>query len=417
MGSILTEDTKTILLLCGVFGEDRTVKVLSAAEYSALARWLMESGMRPCDLLRSEHVAAAANGSGLAQERLEYLLGRGIELGFAVEEWERSGIWIVSRSDSDYPQRCKQHLKDVTPPLFFCAGDRQLMQRRGIAIVGSRNVDGEGEEFTRQTASFCAANHIAVISGGARGVDQLAMNSALESGGMVIAVLADSLLKKSVERHARYALADGRLLLMSPYNPTSPFSVGNAMGRNKLIYAMSDYGLVVHSDYKKGGTWSGAEEELKRKEARPVFVHMAENSPQGNKELLGIGALPWPDDINQDNIKERLAGLLKQHRKKREQHSVQLSFTLPSSSSDKKKEPEAEVQQLAPCSLYSVVLPVILKYLQQPVELDKLAVMLDVQKSQLNLWLKRAVEEGRVIRLMRPVRYQRCLDMTDGAVH
>jgi predicted Rossmann fold nucleotide-binding protein DprA/Smf involved in DNA uptake len=29
------------------------------------------------------------------------------------------------------------------------------------------------------------------------------------------------------------------------------------MGRNKLIYAMADYGLVVSAEHKKGGTWAG----------------------------------------------------------------------------------------------------------------------------------------------------------------
>jgi predicted Rossmann fold nucleotide-binding protein DprA/Smf involved in DNA uptake len=101
-----------------------------------------------------------------------------------------------------------------------------------------------------------------VISGGARGVDQTAMNAALGAGGKVIGVLAENLLKKSLERTARNAIADKRLLLLSPYHPTARFTVATAMARNKLIYAMADYGVVVQSDYKKGGTWAGAAEEL-----------------------------------------------------------------------------------------------------------------------------------------------------------
>lgn len=53
------------------------------------------------------------------------------------------------------------------------------------------------------------------------------------------------------------------------------------MGRNKLIYGMSDYGLVVSAEYKKGGTWAGAAEELKRENALPVFVRVGNDVPLG----------------------------------------------------------------------------------------------------------------------------------------
>ncbi len=60
-----------------------------------------------------------------------------------------------------------------------------------MAIVGSRNVDAQGEDFTREVAAWCARGRMAVVSGGARGVDQTAMQSALDAGGHVIGVLVD----------------------------------------------------------------------------------------------------------------------------------------------------------------------------------------------------------------------------------
>lgn len=100
--------------------------------------------------------------------------------------------------------------------------------------MGFRNVDKVGESFTKHVAQMCAENQLPVISGGARGgVDQTSMNAVLESGGKSVGVLADSLLKKSLERSTRHAISDERLLLISPYNPSAGFNVGNAMGRNK----------------------------------------------------------------------------------------------------------------------------------------------------------------------------------------
>ena len=309
MNDFLTEDTQAILLLCGVFGKDRSEKLLSPTEYSKLASWLSRVKLSPRDLLRKENIADVATGSKIDRQRLESLLDRGVKLGFAVEEWQRNGIWIISRSDKDYPIRFEEHLKDEAPPLLFGVGDHSLLTGGGVGIVGSRDVTQGGEDFTRQVAELCARNQMPVISGGARGVDQIAMETALGAGGVTIGILAKNLLKKSVTRSARHAINDGRLLLLSPYHPNARFTVGTAMGRNKLIYAMAEFGLVVSLEYEKGGTWIGAREELKRKAPRPVFVWVGNKAPRANINLLDLGALPWPEYIERYDFKQLLTDL------------------------------------------------------------------------------------------------------------
>ena len=423
----LTEDTKAILMLCGVFGKGHSPKPLSLKEYSSLVRWLIQEKMRPGDLLQKDTIQEASMGSGIDKQRLESLLGRGVQLGLAVEEWQRNGIWVLSRSDADYPTRYKRHLKEKAPPLLFGVGNRSLLKGGGIGIVGSRNVDHEGEAFTRQAAELCACNRMPVVSGGARGVDQISMNAALEAGGVTIGILADNLLKKSVERSARQAIADGRLLLLSPYHPNARFTVGTAMGRNKLIYAMSDYGLVVSAEYKKGGTWAGAEEELKRKKALPIFVRTGNCVPQGNSKLLDLGAIAWPDSIDRNNFRQQLHDLAvnaQENRPKEQptffdlpmaQETVSAEEPPPAADFVEEKpttsEPEPVVDIEAktlecPASIYQAVLPVILNKLDRPATTAELAGILDVNKTQLNAWLKKAVAEGFVKKLNRPVRYE-----------
>ncbi|MGL4207839.1 MAG: DNA-processing protein DprA, partial [Candidatus Adiutrix sp.] len=252
----------------------------------------------------------------LDQQRLESLLSRGVHLAFALEEWERCGIWVISRSDAAYPRRYKQHLKDKAPPLLFGVGKCSLLNGGGFAIVGSRKVDQAGETFTSYVAKLCAQNQMPVISGGARGVDQISMTNTLEAGGITIGVLAENLLKTSLSRTTRHAISEGRLALLSPYHPTARFSVGAAMGRNKLIYALADYGLVVSAEYKKGGTWAGAVEELSRETPRPVFVRNGKNAPAGNRELLSLGALSWPEQIDKNNLKSKLFTVVTQRQKR-----------------------------------------------------------------------------------------------------
>ncbi len=426
MNDFLTEDTKAIILLCGVFGKDRSEKPLSLAEYSSLVRWLIEVKMRPGDLLQKDTIHEASMDSGIDKQRLESLLCRGVQLGFAVEEWQRNGIWIISRSDADYPARYKKHLKDKAPPLLFGVGNRSLLKGGGLGIVGSRNVDQAGEAFTRQIAELCAYNRMPVVSGGARGVDQISMNAALEAGGVTIGILAENLLKKSVERSARKAIADGRLLLLSPYHPNARFTVGTAMGRNKLIYAMSDYGLVVSAEHKKGGTWAGAEEELKRENALPVFVRTGNDVPQGNSKLLDLGAIACPDSIDRNNFIQQLHDLVvnaQENRLKKNpslfdfqtaQETVPAEEPPPATEVEEETTPIAEPEPVVeaeaktpdcPASIYQAVLPVILNKLDSPATAEELADILDVNKTQLNAWLKKVVEDGYARKLSRPVRY------------
>ncbi len=306
MNRLLTDDTKAIILLCGILGKDRSVRPLTQREYTSVVCWLINHDLRPASLLNREHTHSVAVESGLDVERLTSLLDRGVQLGFAVENWHRNGIWVISRSDEDYPERYKRHLKDKAPPLLFGVGDQSLLRGGGVAIVGSRNVDPDGEAFTREVGELCALSNIPVVSGGARGVDQIVMKAALDARGVVVGVLADNLLRTSTERYARDAISDGRLLLISPYHPDAHFTVGTAMGRNKLIYAMADYGLVVSAEYKKGGTWNGAEEELKRSKSLPVFVRISNEVPTGNRKLLDLGAIEWPCNLKRNETKKQL---------------------------------------------------------------------------------------------------------------
>lgn len=424
MNSFLTNDTKAIILLCGILGKDRTVKPLSQSEYNALASWLVREKLRPESLLDRDKLEEAAAGAKIERARLEKLLERGVQLGFAIEEWERSGLWVISRSDPEYPTRYKTHLREKAPPLLYGAGDKSLLRGGGLAIVGSRNVDSQGEAFTRQVSEACVRNRMMVVSGGARGVDQIAMRAALEAGGQTIGVLAENLLKTSIERHARYAIAEGQMLLISPYHPQARFTVGTAMGRNKLIYAMADYGLVVSADHKKGGTWAGAEEELKREKSIAVFVRSGEKAPAGNKKLLDLGAMEWPSTFRHDGLSQQLFELASRRSEKQalegEPEAPSLFDYQPQQEASVTKGLEKEEKPsiypaedvaeelpkvVPPGSIYEAILPVILSFLGEPVAVDDLSEQLDVAKGQLNVWLKKAVDDGVVCKHKNPVRY------------
>ena len=157
-------------------------------------------------------------------------------------------------------------------------------------------------EYTESVGRLAAKAGKTLVSGGARGIDQAAMRGALEAGGRVIGVMADSLEKAAMNRDHREMLMEGQLVLISPYDPGAGFNVGNAMQRNKLIYALSDAALVVNSDLGKGGTWAGAVEQLDKLRMVPVYVRSSGAENKAFAALQQKGALPWPNPTDSEGL-------------------------------------------------------------------------------------------------------------------
>jgi len=115
------------------------------------------------------------------------------------------------------------------------------------------------------------------------------MNGAFDAGGQVVGVLADSLERAVARPGTRRGVADGQIRLVTPYTPGAPFSVGNAMGRNKIIYGLSRCTIVIASDLENGGTWAGSTEALKNHYGR-VASWTGPGSGPGNRALIERGA-------------------------------------------------------------------------------------------------------------------------------
>jgi predicted Rossmann fold nucleotide-binding protein DprA/Smf involved in DNA uptake len=164
-----------------------------------------------------------------------------------------------------------------------------------LAVVGSRAADPWLIEYTEKVGQQAAESGTAIISGGARGIDQAAMRGALGIGGKAVGVMADSLERSALAREHRDLLLDEKLVLISPYDPLAGFNIGNAMQRNKLIYALADAALVVNSDYEKGGTWAGAVEQLEKLHLVPIYLRSSGDIGEGLQALSKRGALRWPN--------------------------------------------------------------------------------------------------------------------------
>jgi predicted Rossmann fold nucleotide-binding protein DprA/Smf involved in DNA uptake len=421
MTTPLTSNTQAILLLTAplVAGRgDLSAKLFSLGEYNKLARLLREKQKQPADLIGTDagevvRICARQFGS----ERLEALLGRGFLLSQAVERWSARSIWVISRADTSYPKRLKTRLKEDAPPLLYGCGDLTLLGQGGLAVVGSRHVDEELVSYTEGIGKLAAEAHRTLISGGAKGIDKAAINGALQSGGEAVAVMSDSVERAAVARENFEPIMDHRLLLVSPYDPAAGFNVGNAMQRNKVIYALADAGLVVTSDFEKGGTWAGAIEQLERFHFVPVFVRNGNNAGRGNAALIHHGGRPWPNPENGAELGRLLSAAVESVAAEPKQEA--LSFALREQpvlyTSPVKPVERAHVVGEDPKvisspaeELFKTVREILRRKLVAGNTEVEIVSLLGVTKLQTKEWLAKLIKEGMVekIKKTKPVQYR-----------
>src|SRR4051794_6893149 len=183
--------TQAVLLMTVWFtkpGRD-DAKPLTPAEWGRFAAWLKSQEKSPETLLAGEEPMEALQGWSdrtVTQERIRHLLNRAGALGLALEKWQRAGLWVMTRSDADYPHRLKKRIKLEAPPVLFGCGHRRLLDQGGVGVVGSRAARDEDLAYASRLGSEIASQGLAVVSGGAKGVDEAAMLGALESGGTAV---------------------------------------------------------------------------------------------------------------------------------------------------------------------------------------------------------------------------------------
>ena len=416
-------NTRAILLLTAplIIGRERrsSPKPLAPGEYNRLASRLRDLRRQPADLLGDGAGALIEESRlNLDAERLGRLLDRGFLLSQAMERWRARALWVTSRADTEYPRRLKERLGGQAPPVLYGCGNRENLDSGGLAVVGSRNVDDDVIAYTEGIGRLAAEARRTLVSGGARGIDQAAMRGALDAGGTVAGVLADRLEHAATHRDHRDALMDDRLVLICPYDPAAGFLVGHAMQRNKLIYALADAALVVSEEFEKGGTWTGAVEQLDRHRFVSVYVRATGETGKGLGGLLEHGAKPWPSPDDAVALRSLLDGpseagpahgpapLLSEAR------SDQAPADDAPPAQAATPPPVVELGSgdgLTPAEkLLATVEELLLPYLAEPRTEADVAGAINVQKLQARSWLKRLVDDGSIERLSsRPVRYRR----------
>jgi predicted Rossmann fold nucleotide-binding protein DprA/Smf involved in DNA uptake len=266
-------------------------KPLPAGEF-----WSLVDRVDPAALLDLD-VAGIAELVGCEHDeavRIRTLLDASTALMFEQERLLEGGVTLISALDERFPATLRQRLGSACPPFLLVAGAAEVFGRgagSSLGVVGSRDAAPEALDVAADAARMAAGRGWSVVSGLARGVDQAAMAAALDVGGKAVGVPADGILQASRNAEVRRGVHSGQLCLASPFAPSAPFRAGSALGRNKIIYALSQIAFVVSADNGSGGTWAGASEAIERGYAH-VAAWSGAGSKPGNATLVSRGASP-----------------------------------------------------------------------------------------------------------------------------
>lgn len=314
----MNSNSNAILTLCSHLCVGDEVMPLEPKEYSEFADKLLAGGKAPGDLFemsRSEIKEQLHIGEELT-DRILRLIDRNASLCFALEQLRQMGIEAMTRADSQYPAALKTKLSGSCPPIFYYAGNPELLHLPAIGFVGARTVEPADIDFTKSAVQKVVSLGYGVVSGGAKGIDTIAGTEAILRDSFSIEYLSDSMLKKLKSSEIVKRIQNGKLLMLSPVRPDAGFHVGIAMMRNRYIYAQSEATVVVHSDLNKGGTWNGALENSRHGWC-PTLCW--DHPYPGNRALIEKGAIAI-DDTWDGHIPVSPSG------EKKEEEPIQISL-------------------------------------------------------------------------------------------
>jgi DNA processing protein len=153
--------------------------------------------------------------------------------------------------EENYPERLK-HCYD-SPVLLFQAGNINLLNRRVISIVGTRQITSYGVEFTKKFLEEIAPLNPIIVSGFAYGVDIYAHQIAMDYGLQTIGVLAHGLNQIYPKTHKKYmAKMEQNGGFLTEFWSTSKPDKENFIKRNRIVAGISEATVVIESAEKGG---------------------------------------------------------------------------------------------------------------------------------------------------------------------
>lgn len=235
--------------------------------------------------------SSALSALGFTSAQIEYVRNGSAKHVEQCFEWQqqREDNHIVCLQDIDYPPLLKQ--VSAPPAILFISGQRNVLAKPQIAMVGSRNASVDGLASAKSFASSFAERGLVVTSGLALGIDGHAHDGALQAKGETIAVLGCGLQNIYPARHRQLAeRIRHQGALVSEFHPSIQPKAANFPRRNRIISGLSVGVMVIEAAEKSGSliTARYAAEQGRDVFALPGSIHHPQS--RGCNALIKQGA-------------------------------------------------------------------------------------------------------------------------------
>jgi len=198
---------------------------------------------------------------------------------------ERLHAIVLTIQDPRYPPLLRE-IYDP-PPLLFVRGCPEALSFPSVAVVGTRKASSYGKQATELFCRDLVLGGYAIVSGLAYGIDMTAHRSAVDNGGVTVAVLgcgvdtiytdpAGRLWPKMVERGA---------IVSEEWIGCDP-APGNFPRRNRLISGLATGTLIVESDIRGGSMITAASAIEQNREVFAVPGSIFSRNSRGTNRLI-----------------------------------------------------------------------------------------------------------------------------------
>ena len=229
---------------------------------------------------------------GIGKETVKEILKKEYRVG--LEKYEKymqeNNIELIHLYNKYYPEKLK--LLYDKPIVLYVKGDKTILNKFSLAIIGCRENTKYGEIVAKNITNQIAKNRIITISGLAKGIDSIAHKETLRVQGKTIAVIGsglDNIYPKENVDLANEIVKNGGAIVSEYIIGTKPYRM-NFPARNRIISGLSN-GVVVIEAKNKSGTMITVDFALEQgKEVFAVPGNILSKNSEGTNELIKQGA-------------------------------------------------------------------------------------------------------------------------------
>ena len=252
----------------------------------------------------------------VSMEKLKYSQEKTYEF---IQQNNRLNINYIDILDTLYPQQLR-NIKNPPPILFYKGNINLLSNPNKVAIVGTRKPRCEALEFSYESSSYFSSNGFCVVSGLAKGCDEISHRACVENKSQTIAVLPSGLdeIYPASNNDLAQKIIETNGCIISEYLVGENINKQNFLNRNKIQSAISK-GILVCECSKSSGTM----QTVNFSKMQNKIIGCSNIQSSGNIKIIKEGAMIVDKD-NIEDFKEKLINTKTQIINKT--HSTQMVF-------------------------------------------------------------------------------------------